>query len=195
LGANYDLLSNSQWQAIARNIESVASNWSNGSSAGSNSLNRGNSNQSAALESSATDTHGCVGITSNGDPADNCGNTWHVNKRTHTLSNGQIIWDIAGNVHEWVTGSPLTVGQYVDGYISVLTTAEQHRWGPAGNYSSKVDGEYGGLGFGYFESFYGIPMRGGSWIDGNRSGIFSAASLPLTFFGGEVGFRCVTTGS
>jgi hypothetical protein len=89
--AGLDLLSNAQWQAIARNIESVASNWSNGNSTGTNSLNRGNSNGSAALAADDSDANGCFGITSNGDPDDNCGNAWHVNKRTHNLSNGQII--------------------------------------------------------------------------------------------------------
>ena len=29
--------------------------------------------------------------------------SWDSQKRTHTLSNGEVIWDMAGNVWEWTS--------------------------------------------------------------------------------------------
>ena len=78
------LLSNDQWMTIATNIANQASNWS-GSSVGSGALNRGHSDGSSAL--AATGSHGA----------------WSTNHRTHTLSNGEVIWDMAGNVWEWTS--------------------------------------------------------------------------------------------
>src|SRR5690606_29006040 len=67
IGTEYDLISNAQWQAIARDIELAQSggvflNWSNGSTAGANALNRGHSDNSPnnALAAS-TDDDPCSG--------------------------------------------------------------------------------------------------------------------------------------
>jgi formylglycine-generating enzyme required for sulfatase activity len=68
---------------IAQNVLSVASNWSGGT-VGSGAIPRGNSDSTAATDAT-TDLTG-------------------INKRTLTLTNGQVIWDIAGNVREWTTG-------------------------------------------------------------------------------------------
>ena len=38
-----------------------------------------------------------------------------INKRTLTLTNGQVIWDIAGNVWEWTSGTSTTGQQGVAG--------------------------------------------------------------------------------
>jgi hypothetical protein len=195
LGAYYDLLTNAQWQAIARNAETVSSNWSNGNSSASDSLNRGNSNNSGSLSADASDTNGCVGITSNGDPADNCGNAWHVNKRTHTLSNGEVIWDIAGNVEEWVQDNYTNQGG--DNYVSQLTSTAGYnllRWGPSGNYTAKNSGEHGGLGFAFLSYSGGAVLRGGHHVDylsNPRAGIFSSKLIhSSTDTGFGSGFRC-----
>jgi hypothetical protein len=197
--AGHDLLTNAQWQAIARNIEGVSSNWSNGDSSGSNSLNRGNSNGSAALAADASDSNGCVGITSNGDPADNCGSAWHVNKRTHTLSNGEVIWDIAGNAMEWVQGNLTSQG--LNDYVSQNpanvpdAAAGKLKWGPAGNYTAKNSGEYGGLGYGYLNYSGGAVLRGSRWNFNTLAGVFASdLGLAPTYSGVGVGFRCVAVG-
>lgn len=35
-------------------------------------------------------------------PSADCDGGWHLHKRTHVLSNGEIIWDLSGNVWNWV---------------------------------------------------------------------------------------------
>ncbi len=81
-------------QTIARNLEGVGSNWSGGS-VGSGSLWRGHSDNApaGALAASTNDADGYSG-TGNVAPS--------VERRTHTLSNGQVIWDMSGNVWEWL---------------------------------------------------------------------------------------------
>ncbi len=97
-GTVYDLISNNQWQAIARNIENVPSNWS-GKAVQSGTLNKGHSDNrpSRALAASGDDNKACEGT----DDFCSAAN-WDVQRRTHTLSNDRIIWDFGGNVFEWV---------------------------------------------------------------------------------------------
>jgi len=106
IGSAYHLITNDEWMTIARNAESVDSNWS-GDSVGSGNLTRGWAahtsygdswtNSEAAPQ---TDTD-CLYNTG----ADTCGSTGtHLYKRTFTLSNGVQIWDISGNVYEWNSG-------------------------------------------------------------------------------------------
>jgi len=78
------LISEAEWMTIAQNVLSVPSNWSGGA-VGSGYIPRGNSNSSAAMDNT-TDLTG-------------------VNKRTLTLTNGQVILDMASNVWEWTTGT------------------------------------------------------------------------------------------
>lgn len=193
IGENYDLITNSQWQAIARNIESVASNWSNGS-IGNDAINRGNSDESSSLAADVSDSNGCYGMSSNGVLDADCGGAWHINKRTHTLSNGAIIWDIAGNLAEWVQDTDL-VSQGADVFVSQLTAPPYNllKWGAAGNYSSKSSGEFGGLGFAALTGNAGAVTRGGEFNPGSVSaGVFASK---LSALGSDsrpsVGFRCV----
>jgi hypothetical protein len=78
------LITEAEYMTVAQNVLSVASNWS-GAAVGSGYIPRGNSNSSAAMDGT-TDLTG-------------------VNKRTLTLTNGQVIWDLAGNVWEWTAGT------------------------------------------------------------------------------------------
>ena len=104
------LVTEDEWLTIVRNIELQPTNWSSGQ-IGSGYIPRGNSNGSAAMDG----TDHLTGI----------------NQRNLVLSNGAIIWDIAGNVWEWTdatilgrdqpTGSstPQTFGWYE--YSNLLT--------------------------------------------------------------------------
>jgi prepilin-type N-terminal cleavage/methylation domain-containing protein len=82
------LITNNEWQTIAWNAEGVASNWS-GAVVGSGNMGRGNYNTTNASVASADDSNGNYGVAADS-----------LHKRTNTLSNGQVIWDLAGNVSE-----------------------------------------------------------------------------------------------
>ena len=99
-GTGYDLITNHEWQSIARNIEQVPSNWAENFVGSQGGLSQGYSFRSERhlhpLEA-GYDKDGCYGT------GQTCNeNTWHIHRRTHTLSNGNILWDIAGNIWEWV---------------------------------------------------------------------------------------------
>ena len=100
LGSNYTLITENQWMTIVANVLSVDSNWSTGAK-GTGYIYTGhvNNNPASALEASTNDSDGLYGIT--GGTGTTSG---HNNRRTLTLTNGQVIWDLAGNVTEWTTG-------------------------------------------------------------------------------------------
>ncbi len=108
LGNGYSLITNQQWDLIADDIASVAENWSNGI------LRSGNSDDvidvnalsdgwtyanSANLLAAGDDTNGYEGT---GNSAGSAYGAGGEQNRTHTLSNGQIVWDMAGNAREIV---------------------------------------------------------------------------------------------
>ncbi|HUY69630.1 MAG TPA: SUMF1/EgtB/PvdO family nonheme iron enzyme, partial [Candidatus Tyrphobacter sp.] len=86
------LITNNEWQTIAWNAENVSSNWYGGV-VGTNYLYSGHNDNAPAnaLQASADDTQGYYHET----------NTGGNQRRTLTLSNGNVVWDLAGNVWEW----------------------------------------------------------------------------------------------
>lgn len=200
LGSTYHLMTNAEAMSIARDIESTASNWSGGI-VNSGKLNTGHSDNAPALSLAAsTDADACSG-TGNSCSAD----TWHLQKRTLTLSTGESIWDFAGNVTEWIDwqvtasqkayaasdGSPV-VGwrEWTD--INTNTGPESsmpaRTWQSAASSLSSIDG------IGMYFSGAANPAaanRGGAWNDTSAAGIYSLNlhetpnSQYLT-----VGFRC-----
>jgi prepilin-type N-terminal cleavage/methylation domain-containing protein len=98
-GAGYGLINNNEWMTIARNIEAQPSNWTGGT-VGSGGLWLGHSDNSpgSTLAASTDDNLGYTG-TGNTSPS--------IEKRTHTLSNGETIWDLGGNVWEWTNNTIL----------------------------------------------------------------------------------------
>jgi len=203
LGAGYDLISNAQWQTVAREIELAQSagvylNWSNGSTAGANALNRGHSDSGPGNALAASlDSDPCFGT---GQAS--CAINTHAHftqKRTHTLSSGEVIWDVAGNVLEWVKIDIVAGPPYEGGnaFISQQpwTTDLNHpeMWGPFGNYTAKNAGEYGGLGYGALGSSGGAVIRSSNWFSTTLSGVFNAGLFyaPVGSGGPAIGFRCV----
>lgn len=89
------LIGEAEWLTIAHNVMNVSSNWSGGA-VGSGYIYRGHSDGSPAayLEASSSDSDGYFGT----------GNTTGNQRRTLTLSNGEVIWDLAGNAVEWTSG-------------------------------------------------------------------------------------------
>jgi len=173
LGTDYTLITNAQWQATAREIEAVRENWSGEPSLASSSLNRGHSNGREALAA---------------DSQENL--PWSVNRRTHALKNGDIIWDLAGNVGEWVYDVNNST-QGSDAYVSQNPATDKSKWGPKGDYSNKNSGEYGGLGYGWLSHADGAVLRGGSWGHGKLAGVFLAhLYFRPTNSARDLGFRC-----
>jgi formylglycine-generating enzyme required for sulfatase activity len=190
LGAGYDMISNDQWQTIARNIAGTASNWSGGAVA-SGELNRGHSdNVPASVLAPAADTDPCNGT------GETCSTTtWNSQRRTHTLSSGNVIWDFAGNAWEWVTHDS-NVSNGTDGYISTMSGGDirQTRYGAAsGTFcASPSTTPFCGMGNGYFNSTAGAVLRGGSRGNGVSAGVFAAYLLYApTYTNAIIGFRCV----
>ena len=192
----FTLISNPEWMTVARDLEGVGSNWSGGS-VGSGHLSRGWSAstgddgfQNSAVAPSTGSS--CLFNTA----ANTCGSTGdHKLKRTSTLSNGQVIWDFAGNVWEWVDWSASSSGftsgptnateswQELSNLTGSLTSDDVQ---PSGGYTSSENAGrvYGGTG--------GAARRGGYWNHGLSAGLFTlslnyAPSYTRTY----VGFRCV----
>ena len=196
LGSGYDLISNAQWQTIARNIADQPSNWgtaegaANSVTAYNGELSRGHSDNapSSALVANADDTQGCDGT------GQTCSNTnWSSQRRTHVLSNGQVIWDFAGNVYEWVKDDN-NASQGANGWISTmnLNDSRQNNFGNDQFCGSPNSGNYCGFGYGVTNSSVGAVYRGGNWAYGSGAGVF-AASLDIgpTFSSTNIGFRCI----
>ena len=208
IGSGYDLITNDEWQSIARNIELVGSNWANDSVGDAGGLSTGHSDRSpsGALAANSDDNNACH------ETEQTCnGSTWNSQRRTHTLSNGEVVWDIAGNVWEWVKDNNTTKYGFPNNYISLITdvthstseslsggttttsrTAKGH-FGPSGDYTSLTSDPWGGLGFGNVHFNAGGVFRGGANGDEVKTiGVFSVildSSVSFTHTG--FGFRCV----
>lgn len=89
------LITEAEWLTIAQNILSVPSNWSNGA-VGSGYVYSGHNDNSPANSLAASDDNTAGYI--------NTGNASGNQRRTLTLTNGEVIWDFAGNVSEWTSG-------------------------------------------------------------------------------------------
>jgi len=83
------LITNNEWMTIARNVEQVDANWSGGT-VDSGGLFRGNVGLDDALGYNGSDPEYGTGRNA---------------KASFTLSNGQVIWDLAGNVWEWTNNT------------------------------------------------------------------------------------------
>lgn len=193
LGVNYDLVSNEQWQAIVRNIAGVASNWSSGVVA-SGALSNGHSDNTpnTQLDAVADDNDACSGT---GDSP--CSSTvWHAQRRTHKLSNGNVIWDLGGNLAEWVTNDN-TVKYATDSFVSQIISGDRKQiaYGAATNTicATPAVSPYCGMGKGLFSGGHtGSMSRGGTFSIGTDAGIFTTDTRdqPANYWT-DTGFRCV----
>ncbi|HZJ34877.1 MAG TPA: fibronectin type III domain-containing protein [Candidatus Angelobacter sp.] len=101
------LITEAEWMTIAQNIMSVSSNWSGGS-VGSGYTYSGHSDDApvAFLAADANDANGYSGTGNfSGDSSVTNGMIGNSQRRTLTLTNGQVIWDLAGNVWDWTSGT------------------------------------------------------------------------------------------
>jgi formylglycine-generating enzyme required for sulfatase activity len=198
--AGASLITNAEWMTIARNIEAQLSNWTTGTAAssaiGTGGLYRGHSDNSpgTALVAGA-DNDGYIGTNDSG---------FSIERRTHTLSNGEIIWDLSGNVWEWTndtilgkdqpTGSPVgfnwrqhtAITNY--GTLSYDLTRPSN---PAWNSTQNMGQIYSDGTSSNDTSFAGL--RGGAWTAATFAGVFTLRlnSAPSDTNGNFGGFRCV----
>ncbi len=103
------LLTNDEYTTIVTNAVDQASNWSGGS-VGSGYIYSGHNDNvpGNASVASSNDSQNCVGT----DGPASCGGTGSnaTQIRTYTLSNGSVIWDMAGNVWQLVQRSTMNQG-------------------------------------------------------------------------------------
>lgn len=179
--AGKHLITEKEWQAIAHNAENVGYPW-NGGVAGTNQMSDGHSdNAPASALATAADTSPCSGTGQTCDTS-----TWDAQRRTYQLSNGQYIWDLGGNVWEWVdqtvTNDYPIVNSAAAGWQACSTSGD----GICGNTRTTNDQWYRG-GFATIAGF----VRGGGWNGGALGGAFT---LGLDFAPSNsyatVGFRC-----
>ena len=200
LGPGYALINNAEWMTIAANVANEASNWSE-VTVGIGALNRGHSDGTPTNPLAAsTDTSACSGT------GQTCSDTnWNDQRRTHKLSNNNVIWDLAGNVWEWVDynnyedkPTPATAAwtEYtgVTGSTAMAKTSlvpanvQKSWWNNSWNGATNGIGQY----YAGTNSSGGALLRGGSWSYGTRSGVFTAAlDFPPSSPEVYIGFRCV----
>ena len=167
-GAGYGLITNAEWMTIARNIEAQGSNWTGGV-VGSGQLWRGNAdNDPSALKvlaASTDDNQGYEG-TLNSSPS--------TEKRTHTLSNGQVIWDLSGNLWEWtndtIIGQDKPTNSSGNQNVPIIYGYEWQEW--------TVISNWGALGPDMYRP------GNNTWNRGQNMGLHAAGSLT----GGPYGF-------
>jgi hypothetical protein len=118
--------------------------------------------------------------------------------RTHFLSNGNVVWDMAGNVWSWVdltctggagagNGVWYNGGAWADWTNANLTDWEKLVAGPAGSLTSvNGAGQYSGC-----TANGSVLVRGCRWDNGSSAGVFAAGLGPApSSSSADVGFRC-----
>ena len=188
------LIKESEWLTIAQNVLNVPSNWS-GNAVGSGYIYRGHSDGSYSTPTDPlfADTNDSNGYYGTGNSASDATITNGVvgksQRRTLTLSNGEVIWDLAGNVSEWTagtatTGQPGIVGNAYVSYIEWVNATTPGNLSP-----NPFPATTGISGSGSWTSSNGIGrltgnptdstgvlhafIRGGTWFDGIESGVLN----------------------
>ncbi|MFW5746103.1 MAG: hypothetical protein ACOCWQ_00965 [Nanoarchaeota archaeon] len=213
LGDGYDLISDQQWMVLAENILNTPINDLNASASGPqlsngrSSMDWGDGSAAAGPDPDVTqcDTSYSLDASQN----ENCGlrgsegyvdtdGSWSMaysastdgrgDLRTHVLSNGEVIWDVAGNVFSW-TSTVLATTPDDNNYYDSATDFTDVEWMEP----SQARGST--YGFGYY-GMYGnsdrVAVRGGSWGSGDGAGVFGVDGFyGPSFSSTDFGFRCV----
>jgi prepilin-type N-terminal cleavage/methylation domain-containing protein len=191
------LITNNEWQTIAWNAENVASNWGTGvvGGTGTGAMFSGHNDNvpASSTPASSDDTQGYFGTDG---PASGGGTgTNATQRRTLTLSNGSVIWDMAGNVWQWTNDqiaaasvpTPSAGAQWnlVTYTGSTLSQAQAGPMNTSWNTSNGIGYYYGGT------ANPAAFIRGGTWNIGGYAGVetLNLNNTPVyTSYG--IGFRC-----
>jgi prepilin-type N-terminal cleavage/methylation domain-containing protein len=191
------LVTESEWLTIAQNVASVASNWSSGT-VGSGFIYSGHNDNVPAsiLAADTNDANGYSG-TGNSSPSNQ--------RRTLTLTNGEVIWDFSGNVWEWTSGSinggaqPGFAGETSYAWkdwnngallLNGLASSTIPSYGIASASGWTSSQGIGQLFSNHGESAARIFVRGGSLEDGASAGIFTLDLYDAsTVTNAVIGFR------
>ena len=210
LGADYRLIDNDQWQAVARNVERTPTNWhatalSGGADGevGNGMIPRGHSdgtpNASLAAAPEDSDAYAGTGNLPTEPWGTSRNSSGAEQARTLMLSNGSVIWDFAGNNWEWVStqigGDTLTPPfdtqewrDFTDLAGFALGSPNRRLFGPADLYD-----QTNGMGR-LFGGTNDDVARGSAGSGGTEtSGVFSVGLNGAT--GRNKAFRCVFVGS
>lgn len=232
-GSAAHLITNNEWMTLARGAEAQTANWYGGV-VGTNFMFMGhNDNGPAAALAASTDDNSpysgtndsassCDGVYSNfvvGDDTTS-GRACVGQKRTFTLANGSVIWDLSGNVWEWTnntiqrqyqpqawngttddnTGfnwSDFTSGgglsRYIHSYKSGLSISDVQPSNATYNASKGVGRIYHYSLVGDTNTTVYAFRRGGGWDTGAYAGAFTLAlgSLP-SGISTTFGLRCAS---
>lgn len=191
------LISNTQWQTVARNAENVAENWSGGSvGQGAMAQGHNDNNPPNTLDNNASDSEPYYGT---GNSAVQAVGTGWEQKRTHQLSNGEIVWDFSGNIWQWVSDSllpsPAPSGsawnwiEFSDTSAFPASTTATNRLllAPLGFFGSAQR-----IGRVYWANNPSPVtfVRGCNWNCPDMAGLFSVSTFISS--GNHVGFRCTS---
>ena len=226
LGAGYHLISDHEWMTIADNAANVDSNWFGGIM-GNNFLYSGHNDNgpAAPLAASLDDNNGYFGTDDSTIACDGAYNLFVAGddtvsgracagqKRTFALSNGSVVWDIAGNVSEWTDDyiydsngtneMPLPATGWVEynavtnykglGYVRPQFTSWSSTQG-IGQIYNAAHCAYGGdddVTCGVGDHYYHAIIRGGLWADGKHAGAFCLGLFDApSAIDYSLGFRC-----
>jgi formylglycine-generating enzyme required for sulfatase activity len=207
IAAGGHLISEAEWMTIATDALWQPANWCNldGTSCGNPPGTAGkylatghqDNSPNQALAATTTDSDACYGTVTAG-VSTACG-TAGTQKRTLTLSNGSVVWDIPGNVWEWTDA-------WIIGGDEPTTTSPGFAWREftaitkwqALNYANPTNrgwnstqrlGQIYSDGTAANTTLYGF-RRGGSWGYGANAGAFTLyLSLSPTDTSAGLGFR------
>lgn len=228
LGSGYHLVTEAEWMTVAEAAASLPINDVDGAAAGVQLAN-GNAGapHAASAPSASPSTFSCnlyASLDSNANAYDGTCQVQDINGeygyagtdasfadayntvaagrnslRTHVLPNGQVVWDLAGNVAEWTDALSIAGEQPADDtpnsewleYADVTTFANMSSIRPSDTTLDSANGAgqlYTAAGDG---SVTKGAVRGGSYLDGEKAGVYALdLGKAPTYSGDEVGFRC-----
>lgn len=195
------LVSEAEWMTLAQNVLGVDGNWDDG--AGTHQVGIGyiypghSDNSPAGPLEAGPDSNGYFGTEQSSGSQ----------RRTLTLSNGEVVWDMSGNVYDWTSGQtngrqPGIIGGGLadrewtaitaDGTLPVDPSAKGT--GIPGSELWNTSNKIGLIRSNYDDTTLHGMVRGGTWESSTRDGILclNFDVLP-TSYGAKTGFRAAAS--